>query len=145
MEKYIVFFAFVVTSVNAGIYKWTDADGNVHFGDQPVNHETATELKIRTDSSTGFKYSSGNKSEREYLLKKIEDEKQAKAEKRKKKIAKDKKYRKLCSSYRSRLQIHIQSNRSFSMSPDGERTYLTDEQRASRKKSLSDGVDKYCR
>ena len=73
MEKYIVLFAFVFTSVNAGIYKWTDADGNVQFGDQPVNHEMATELNIRTYSSTGFKYSSGNKSEREYLLKKIEE------------------------------------------------------------------------
>lgn len=149
MKKYIVLFAFVISqtytmSVNAGIYKWTDENGNVHFGDQPVNQDNATELHIQTDNKTGFVNSSGNNKEREYLLKKIADEKEADAEKSKKKAAADKKRQKLCNSYRSRFQRHIQSNRTFTMSPDGERTYLTDKQRAARKQELSNGVAKYC-
>lgn len=145
MKKYILLFAFVITPLNAGIYKWTDSDGNVHFGDQPVNTDEATELHIQTNSKTGFTNSSGNSKEREYLLKKISEEKEADAEQRKKNIAKDKERRKLCDRYRSRLQSHNQSNRTFTMSPEGERTYLSDEQRDDRKKQLSKGVAKYCR
>jgi hypothetical protein len=137
-------FVFVITPVNAGIYKWTDKDGNVQFGDQPVNTETATELKIQTNNNTGVTNSSGNIREREYLLKKISEEKETEAEERKQKAAKDKERRKLCDRYRSRLQLHNQSNRTFKMSPDGERTYLTDEQRDNQQKQLSKGVAKYC-
>lgn len=38
--------------VDAGkVYKWTDADGRIHFTDQPVNSENAEEIKIRSFSS----------------------------------------------------------------------------------------------
>lgn len=145
MEKYIVLLALLVMPVNAAIYKWTDKDGNVHFGDRPVNQDVATELNIKTNTNTGITNSSGNKQERDYLLKKIEEEKVANAEKRKKKTAEAKKHRKLCDSYRRRLQLHLQTNRTFITSPDGERTYLTEEQRAAKKKNLSSNVKKYCR
>jgi hypothetical protein len=145
MKKYLVLFVFVLSPVNAGIYKWTDSDGNVQFGDQPVNTETATELKIQTNNKTGVTNASGNTREREYLLKKISEEKEADAEERKKNASKEKERRQLCDRYRSRLQVHNQSNRTFTMSPDGERTYLTDKQRDDQQKQLSKGVAKYCR
>jgi catalase len=145
MKKYILLFAFVITPVDAGIYKWTDSDGNVHFGDQPVNTDAATELHMQTNNKTGVTNSSGNTKEREYLLKKISEDKETDAEERKKKLAKDKERRKLCDRYRSQLQVHNQSNSIFKMSPDGERTYLTDKQRDDQQKRLSKGVAKYCR
>lgn len=150
MKKYILLFAFLLSqiytmSVNAGIYKWTDKEGNVHFGDQPINHDNAVELHIQTDNTAGVTNSSGNDKEREYLLKKIAEEKEADAEKRKKKAVTEKNRQKLCDSYRSRYQRHIQSNRTFTMSPEGERTYLNDKQRAARKQQLGNGVAKYCR
>lgn len=145
MKKYLMLIVFVISPVNAGIYKWTDSDGNVHFGDQPVNTETATELKIQINNNTGVTNSSGNTKEREYLLKKISEDKEIDAEEKKKKLAKDKERRKLCDRYRSRLQVQNQSNRTFKMSPDGERTYLTDEQRDAQQKKLSKGVAQYCR
>lgn len=130
--------------VNAGIYKWTDKDGNVHFGDQPVNKETATKLMIETNNAAGITNSSGNKEERDYLLKKIEEDKQSRIEKRKKKYAEDKKRLKYCNEYRRRLQNHIRSNSSYTRGTNGERNYLSEGQRAERKKILSKGVAKYC-
>lgn len=145
MKKYILLFVLVVSPVNAGIYKWTDENGNVHFGDRPVNSDAATEVKVQINNNTGVTNSSGNRKEREYLLKKIAEEKAADVEKRKMQAAEDKKRLVRCNAYRSSLQRHIQSNRSYSMSPDGERTYLTSEQREARKKKLGKGVAKYCR
>ena len=131
--------------VSAGIYKWTDSDGNVHFGDRPADSESATELDIKYNNNKGITNSSGNKKEREYLLKKIEEDAKADSEKKQKKLAADKKRRKLCSSYKTRYQILIQSNRSYVMSPDGERTYQSNDQRAASKKKLNKGISKYCR
>lgn len=145
LKRCLPLFLLVVAPVNAGIYKWTDSNGNVHFGDRPANMDTATEVQIQTNKNTGVTNSSGNTKEREYLLKKIEEEKTAEAEKRKAQAAKDKKRQARCDAYRSRFQRHIQSHRSYTMSPDGERTYLTAEQREQRKKKLGDGVAKYCR
>ena len=145
MKQYILVLSLVITPVSAGVYKWTDEDGNVHFGDRPANLDSATEITIRSDNNTGVTNSSGNKKEREYLLRKIEEEKLADVEKRKKRSAEEKKRKKRCNYYKSRYQSHIQSNRTYRTSPEGERYYLTDEERAARKKKLSKNVAKYCR
>lgn len=144
MKKFIALMLVILSPASAGIYKWTDSDGNVHFGDHPVNSESATELKIIINNKTGVTNSSGNKKDREYLLKKIEEDKQEDADKRSKRIASNKKRQKKCDAYRRSYQSHIQSNRTYKMSPDGERTYLSDAQRADRKKMLSKGISKYC-
>jgi len=134
-----------VFPVSAEIYKWTDSDGNVHFGDRPSDIESATELDIKVNKNSGITNSSGNKKEREYMLKKIEEEKLEDAEKKKKRIAENKKRKKRCNSYKRSYQVHIQSNRTYRMSPDGERTYLTEEQRENKKKKLIRGIEKYCK
>jgi len=134
-----------VFPVSAEIYKWTDSDGNVHFGDRPSDIESATELDIKVNKNSGITNSSGNKKEREYMLKKIEEEKLEDAEKKKKRIAENKKRKKRCNSYKRSYQVHIQSNRTYRMSPDGERTYLTEEQRENKKKQLIRGIEKYCK
>jgi len=134
-----------VFPVSAEIYKWTDSDGNVHFGDRPSDIESATELDIKVNKNSGITNSSGNKKESEYMLKKIEEEKLEDAEKKKKRIAENKKRKKRCNSYKRSYQVHIQSNRTYRMSPDGERTYLTEEQRENKKKKLIRGIEKYCK
>ena len=136
---------FFATPVSAGIYKWTDSDGNIHFGDRPADLESATELKIKTNNRTGVTNSSSHKADREYLLKKIEEDKVTAAEKNKERIASNKKRRELCDEYKRTYQNQIQSGRLYNMSPDGERTYLSDKDRAARKKKLGRGISKYCR
>lgn len=145
MGKYLIVLLFVVAPINAGIYKWTDKDGNIHFGDQPVNQDSAKELNIKINNKTGFSNSSGNKDEREYLLKKIDEKKIEDAEKRKKNLAKKKEYKRNCRSYKSSYQAQIQANAMYTMSPSGERTYLSDKGRAARMKKIKKGIAKYCR
>jgi len=140
----LVSLSFVGNAV-AGIYKWTDENGNVHFGDKPADASSATQLKIDISRKSGITNSSGNKSEREYLLKKIEEEKQEQAEARSKRVAENKKRRIKCNALKSDYQAHIQSNRSYRMSPDGERTYLSDAERTARNNNLKKAISRYCR
>ena len=47
--------------VQAGkVYKWTDADGRVHFSDKPVDAPNAEEVKIRSFSGTADVTLDGN-------------------------------------------------------------------------------------
>ena len=144
MKIFIVLLLAFVTPVNAGIYKWTDSEGNVHFGDQPVNNESATELNIRTNNRAGITNSSGNNKEREYLLKKIEEDQLADAEARKKQAALMKENQKICNNFKIQYQKQIQSTHTYTMSADGERTYLSDKEREARKKKIQKGISKYC-
>ena len=134
-----------ITDVTAGIYRWTDENGNVYFGDKPVDASSAKELKIDTSKKSGVTNSSGNQLERDYLLKKIEEEKQAKAEARSKRLAENKQRRVKCNALKSEYQVHVQSNRSYRMSPDGERTYLSDAERTARNNNLKKAITRYCR
>ncbi len=143
-NKCVILLLAFISPASAGIYKWTDSEGNIHFGYRPAS-ESATELNIIINNKTGITNSSGNKKEREYLLKKIDKDKEEKAEKRSKRLAATKKRKRICDSYRRNYQSHIQSNRSFYMSPKGERTYLSDKERSAKKKKLSRGISKYCR
>lgn len=135
----------VSSPVSAAIYKWTDSDGNIHFGDKPVDQDSATELNIKINDHTGVTHSSGRNKDREYLLKKIDERKQEAAEQRKKSQALLKKNERLCNNYKARYQIQIQSNAIYTMNPGGERSYLSDEQRAARKGKLEKSMAKYCR
>jgi hypothetical protein len=145
MKIILILMLTAIAPASAGIYKWTDSEGRVHFGDQPANSETATELNIIIKKNTGVTNSSGHKKDREYLLKKIDKDKEEKAKKRSKRLAEANKRKRKCDAYRASYQSQIQSNRSYYMSPDGERTYLSDKERSARKKKLSKGVSKYCR
>lgn len=145
MNKFVFILLLTVTPLSAGIYKWTDSDGNIHFGDRPAEVDSATELKININKNTGVTNSSGRQKEREYLLKTIEKDKKEAAERKKKKLATDKKRKKRCDSYRRSYQSHIQSSRTYSMTPDGVKTYLSGEERLAREKRLSKGISRYCR
>lgn len=145
MKKLIVLLLLVSSPVSAAIYKWTDSDGNVHFGDKPVDQSSATELKIKINNHTGVSHSSGNKKDREYLLKKIDERRSENTEKKKKALALKKKNEKLCNNYKATYQGQIQSNALFTMNADGERSYLSDVQRAARKSKLEKAMAKYCK
>ncbi len=42
----LILFAFLSSSAWAGTYKWTDAEGNVHYGDQPPTDMQTDEIKV---------------------------------------------------------------------------------------------------
>lgn len=68
VQRVFILFLFMALPVNAGVYKWTDEQGNVHYGDKPVNQEKATELQINSNVNTGVTHSAGDNKERDRML-----------------------------------------------------------------------------
>ena len=145
MNKLFVLFLLISSPATAGIYKWVDSDGNIHFGDRPADQDAATELTIKSNNHTGITNSSGHDDDREYLLKKIEEDKHEKSEKNKERLAENKKRLKRCENYKRKYQRHIRSNSLYTVDAEGERSYLSDKERETRKKKLEKSISKHCR
>ena len=131
-------------SASAEIYKWTDKDGNVHFGDNPNNKEKATELSIDTESKSGVTHSSGRDKDRDRLLKKRAEKRAEKAEKKKEYEAKKKKMRRKCLLAKDRLDQHLRANAIYRVDKKGDRKYYSAKQRAKSEARLRKSISRYC-
>ncbi len=146
MRKIILFFALMVTmSASAGIYKWTDENGNIHFGDRPVNQSKATELIYDTESRAGITNSSGHNKERDRMAKELESDRKERQSNREERRVVQKKKQKRCARARDKLLQYQQSRRIYKLKSDGERVYLDDKQRQSTMRKLNKAIAKNCR
>jgi hypothetical protein len=142
---FLVLFA-VVTDLQAGVYKWTDENGKVHFSDRPVS-ESSTEVKIRqapTDSSTNEA-----PQERQLKMKRMLDafeEDRNKKKEAKQKAKKDReKRKKLCLYAKDRFNSHNRATGIYNYKKDGQRHYLSEEERKSHMKKLKAEIDRWCK
>jgi hypothetical protein len=145
MKYFFSLFFLLSAPAFSEIYKWTDAEGNVHFGDNPNNKEQATELKINTDARSGVTHSSGRNKYRDLLLKQSAEARAEKAEKKKEYQAKRKKMKRRCSLARDHLKRHMRASGIYKINPKGERQYYSNKERAKSEKRLRRSIKKYCR
>ncbi|HHJ35083.1 MAG TPA: DUF4124 domain-containing protein [Gammaproteobacteria bacterium] len=144
MNYFIVLFLFMVTSVHAEIYKWTDKEGKIHFGDSPADVESATRLKINTESRSGITHSSGNDKERARMAKELEADRKERSDKREKYRAKKKKYKRKCLLAKDRLVQYQSASGVYTLDAKGERRFYSFEQRAKREKQIKKAIARYC-
>jgi hypothetical protein len=147
-----LFFAPIFThigSANAGVYKWTDKDGNVHYGDQPVLQQTATELDINTNINTkadsGFSVSADKKKARDQLLEEFKEDREARNKKRNDKRIAKKKIRKQCARARDSLKRYREASGVYKLNKKGERVFYSKEARAKKERAYNKAIKKHCR
>ena len=127
----------------AEVYKWTDAEGNVHFGDKAPPDAQAQTVKTRTETADQ------NTVER---LHKMQDDADKNFEKRKEgeaaELEKQQEADKIaahCEASRKSLEELKTSARRQFINDKGEREYLGEERRQEWIKTAEDEVAKYCR
>ena len=128
------------------IYRWVDADGNVHYGDRPSGAPTEQRLQLtyaRTDGSA--------------VEKRVQDrldaqsaraEAQAEQQKAAQEAAEDAEIaaerQKACESARARLETYRSSRRLYRSDENGERVYLDEEQRQAANRKIEEQIAEYC-
>lgn len=145
MRKFFILFFLMVSPVSAGVYKWTDQNGVVHFGDRPVNQDEATELIIDTESRSGITNSSGNNKERARMTKELEEDRKSRQEKREKFQADKKKRKASCVQAKDRLRQYQEASGIYKLDKNGERVFYSNEERAAKEKKLNKVIAKNCR
>lgn len=128
------------------IYKWTDDNGVVHFGDRPSGADSETVIALNTES--------GNHGQAQARVPPraasptpaktgeaaaasqgpTEEDLRAEAEKRAEQ----------CALYKERLQKFVTSRRLYRQDENGERVYLNEEETIAARAKVQEQVLEYC-
>jgi hypothetical protein len=131
-------------SVEAQIYKWFDSDGNPVYGDKPPSDVRSKVTPVETVSPPKSTPADVSWEEKErafrqrMLLKQKEQakEEQAAAE-----------AQKACDAARESMRSleRIYGRHAFRRDSQGERVYITDEERSATESKARESIEKYCR
>ncbi len=144
MKIFLIAIFLMASPVTAGIYKWTDEKGNVHFGDRPVNQGAATELIYDTESRAGITNSSGNNKERNRMAKELEDDRKERQNNREERRIAQKKAQKRCARSKDQLRQYQRASSIYKLKNNGDRVYYSKEEREAKEKKISKSIAKYC-
>ena len=135
------------TATAAEIYKWTDEEGNVHFGDRPDGEEPE-KVAIQSRSTDPARVQASVQARAAATAKSAEEEAAAAAAQQgptpeELQAQADEKAEK-CNTYRARLQKYVTSRRLFREDENGERVYLDESETQAAREKIENQVQKYC-
>lgn len=134
------------TAVAGDIFKWTDEDGNVHFGDKPVGGGETEKVAIQSRPTNPERVQAMVQSRAEAAAKAAEEEAaatppgptpeelQAQADARAEK----------CDKYREQLQRFVRSRRLYREDESGERVYLDEDEMQATREKAENRVQEFC-
>lgn len=148
--KKILLILIMLSSANAfaGLNKWVDADGKVHYSDQPppANVKAQT-LRLTSDAPATESAVDAPKTiaEREVELKKAQQAKKDAAEKAAQEQARMDVEKSNCAIAQNSLRTLQNGMRLVEIDANGERSYIDDEQRQQRIEKVQQDIDLYCK
>jgi Domain of unknown function (DUF4124) len=155
MIRYIpLAFCLLVLPAWAGLYKWTDENGNVHYSDQPPTDAVQKSESLKQPKSVGTtpaaaganpsaKPKTAAELDMEFRKRRVEAaEAEAKAQKEAQ-AAEDKKSN--CQRANAQVAAVGRGGRITRPGPNGEQTYLSDDQIAQELVSAKKAADSWCK
>lgn len=149
LKVFSVLILFILSEqVLAAVYKWTDENGAVHYGDKPngqsAGQNNATEIKVETQSKSGITHSSDQKEKRDRIIKVLEEDRKEREKKRKKYYAEKNKRLKRCARLKDKLRRYQDANAVYKLDKKGERQYYSNKERAAKESALRKKINKTC-
>ncbi len=133
------------TALAGEIYKWTDEEGNVYFGDHPGGEEPERlEIESRPTDPARIRAMARARAE---LMAMAADEKaaaKAKAPSLEEIQAKADERAQKCSTYTEKLQMYMTSRRVYREDESGERVYLNEEEMLANRERFETQVQEFC-
>jgi hypothetical protein len=145
---FLAWLAMTATgAVSAGeIYKWTDADGNVHFGDRPSGAATEERLAINSNPTDPERVRAIVQARNDARSERNEQgavaaEAEPTAEEL---LAAEAERKEKCNTYKERLEKFVTSRRLYREDENGERVYLDEEETLAARARVQEQVVEYC-
>lgn len=142
---------FCLTAQAEQLYKWVDADGKVHYTDQPPPAKAQTKpLNIKSQSSAPAQAAEGKpaaktaaEKEQEFRKRRVEAEEAG--AKREKEQAEAKQKEQNCAAARGNLRMLQEGGRVAQYDAKGEKVYLEDADRQQAVARAQKEVDSWCK
>ena len=144
----LLFFLLVPPVNHAGVYKWIDDNGKVHYSDMPVTTQPSVEMNVNDSapapSSHGGIDQMSREEKRERLLQSMQEDRIEKQEQREKQRALKQQNKVKCNRYRDQMRHYERASGLYRLDENGERVYISDNDRAKATKNLQRKIRKYC-
>jgi len=136
-------FSGAINSVNAEIYKWTDEQGNVHYGDKPV--VDSTEMEINISKKSNGKISQSREESRQKLLDAYDEDNKREAQEKDKLKKQKKKQKKNCTYAKDRLRHYERARSLYDLDKEGNRVTMSNADREKVTSDLRNKIKKFCK
>ncbi len=151
MKKILLTLLFLASAnASAALIKWVDAEGKVHYSDQPpppnVKAETLRVPSVpEAPAAASAPAAPKTVAEREAELKKAQQAKKEAADKSAKEQARKDAEKAQCEAAQQNLRALQEGMRMVEIDAKGERSYLDDEQRRQRIEKAQQDIGTYCK
>jgi len=133
------------TTVASEIYKWTDAEGNVHYEDRPTADAQIERLAIASRNTDNTVVQARLEERRKARATAEQVASEAPPEMSREEIrAEQAKRQENCEKYRARLETFVNSQRLYREDDAGERVYLEQEEISAAQTRVEDQIKEYC-
>ena len=138
----LLLFIFMNATFSAGIYKWVDADGKVHYGDRPTN-DSAEKIKVRSGHKPDPKLLE-HQQKRDRLLQVLDEERHEKRADQALAAQQKAEQEKKCSDAQDKLEQYKTAGYLYKLNDQGERNILEDKDHAAALEMAQDSVNHWC-
>ena len=137
----------LIPNAVSGVYRWVDENGKIHYGDRPPADEQAEEIaqKQQPVSSSSPPAQNNSAETRQRLLDRYEQEREEKKEAARKKREEAEKRKRNCERARKQLKYYESYPLLYEKLPDGERRYLSAEEKDEDMRKLREAVKQWCK
>lgn len=140
-----IIFSISVSLAQAGVYKWTDEQGNVHYGDKP-DGAASQELRLKQSTpNSGVGTDGSRRLHQQRLLESMTRERKQKEQVKAKEKQAQAQAEQQCKRAKQRLAMIRQAGGVYSLNEQGERVVYNDEQRTQATAKAQAAVKKYCK
>ncbi len=151
MKRYSLLITFAAALITSGtaiageIYKWTDADGNVHYEDRPTFGAPIERLAIASKKTDNSAVQARLEANREARATAEQVASEAPPEMSREEVrAEQQKRTEQCQMYRARLESFINSQRLYREDDAGERVYLEEKEILAARTRVEEQIKEYC-
>ena len=133
-------------AVHAEVYKWTDANGQVHYSDQPQGSDNAPIVTPGvTPGSAPASPAGGTAAEQQRkLLNALTTERLEREEQQRVAKAERERRERNCQLARDQLRAYLEAGGLYDLDEQGERRLLTDTERSAAEDAVRTDVEKWC-
>ena len=140
----VILIALMVSGPSlAGMYKWTDSSGQVHYTDSPPVDKKAKALNPRTATPTGAEAEKSKMDKQIEEFNKRQAEEQKQAELARKKALEKKQREQQCVTLRNNLQLYL-TKRRVAKNDSGEVVEVPYEQRLKEIEKIQEQMKEVC-
>ena len=138
--------ALSFSAVGDEIYKWTDAEGNVHYEDRPSGNASEQTMQVTYNRTNNTVVKSRVQNRRDY--EKAREDTRAEAKKAQLTAAEERKVAEeraaQCKDYRQKMKTMLEAPRVYRENENGERAYLDDAARVDARQKAEDLIKEAC-